>query len=242
MTSRILALRRGKNGDVQSFSAARPANPGTAALLRSTLGGGLTPAVRAQILADPGNVTQFAGIFGETAAYLTRPVLTQEVADNTFWFVGNVTDTIGEPCPAKLGMPEFTSHIVTLVRRGDAIALGLAIHPAAPDTLEGRRARGAAAVASLERLNFPMPDNPADDDFPVVAALPAFFPIVGGEVPTFSVWTMPSLSVILPSPLRSGAKAGCTSLVTTTGGLLRKEDRSSTCPSLTSRMVLRTLS
>jgi hypothetical protein len=182
MTSRILALRRGKNGDVQSFSAARPVNPGTAALLRSTLGGSLTPAVRAQILADPGNVTQFAGIFGETAAYLTRPVVTLEVADNTFWFVGNVTDTIGEPCPAKLGMPEFASHIVTLVRRGDAIALGLAIHPAAPDTLEGPRVRGAAAVASLERLNFPMPDNPADDDFPVVAALPAFYPIPGGEV------------------------------------------------------------
>ena len=138
MTSHIIALRRGKAGPVQSFSAARPANLGASTHLRGTLSGDLIPTIRSQILADPGNVHQFAGVFGESAGYFTPPVLVLDSA-GTHWFVGSFTDTIGEPHPAMVGVPEFTSFFTTIVRRADALALGLAIHPAAPDTLEGRR-------------------------------------------------------------------------------------------------------
>ena len=180
MNAHAVALRRGKAGPVQSFSTARLANPGANAQLRGTLCGDLSPAIRSQILADPGNVHQFAGVFGESVGYFTRPVLALDAA-GTHWFVGSFTDTIGEPHPAKVGVPEFTSFFTTIVRRADALALGLAIHPAAPDTLEGRRNGGVALAASMDRLNFPMPDNPVDGDFPVVVALPAFFPMEAGK-------------------------------------------------------------
>lgn len=178
MTSHAIALRRGKAGPVQSFSAARPVNARANDLLRSTLGGGVTPVFRSQILADPGNVHQFAGVCGPSVGYLTRPVLVPDGA--THCFVGNFTDTIGEPHPAKVGMPEFTSFFTTLVRRADALELGLATHPLAPDTLEGRRVLGLAFVGNLERLNFPMPENPVDGDYPLVVALPTFLPIEAG--------------------------------------------------------------
>lgn len=180
MSSRILALRRGKTGEVQSFSQARPFDPAVVDLVQSTVSLGINPALRTQVLSDPANVHQFACAFGDTFGFFTRPAI---VAGDggAMIVVGNFTDTLGEPLPAWVPLAEFQGHFTTLVRRGDAQTFGLPTHPAMPDTVEGRLHNGRAYAATLERLNFAMPENPVEGDHPVIVGLPTFLPIGPGQ-------------------------------------------------------------
>jgi hypothetical protein len=182
MSTRILSLRRGKNGDVQSFSRARPPHPGTVSMIQSTICPGINDAHRLQIWSDPGNVYQFACVYGDMFGFFTRPVLVPGgvEGDASMLAVGSFTDTIGEPLPCSVKSDDFYGHFTTLVRREDAHAFGLAIHPTTPDTIEGPSAHGRAFAATMERLGFPLPDNPGDGDYPVIAALPCFLPIGPG--------------------------------------------------------------
>ena len=131
MSARVLALRRGKTGDTQNFSRARPADPAIVNLVQSTLGPAVNPAFRQQVLNDPGNVQQFACVFGDTLGFFTRPVIVpvpggraEEVA-----VVGSFTDTIGEAFICSTTLEEFQGNFTTLVRREDAETYSLATHP-----------------------------------------------------------------------------------------------------------------
>lgn len=181
MTTRLHSLRRGKTGDVQSFSKARPADNAITGLIKSTLGG-VNPTLRTQVLSDPGNVCQFACVFGDCIGFYTRPILVADpVVPGGLMVLGNFTDTIGEPLPLAVTVQEFQGHFTTLVPLGDAELFDLAIHEMRPDVVEGPTARGNRLAATMERLNFPMPDNPAGGDYPVVVALPRFLPIGPGQ-------------------------------------------------------------
>jgi hypothetical protein len=174
--SRILALRRGKTGDVQSFSRARAPDPAKLALIEGTLRPAANGTLRLHILSDPCNVHQFACSFGGAVGFLTRPTIV--VSNGNYVVTGNFTDTIGEPFPCSIPIEEFEGHFTTLVRRRDAERYGFAIHHVAPDTVKGA---ARTVTASMERLNFPMPDEPEDGDRPVIAALPLFLPIGPGQ-------------------------------------------------------------
>jgi hypothetical protein len=189
MTSRQLSLRRGKTGDVQKFSASRLSAAADIRLLEETLGSGINNSRRHQILSDPNNVQQFACLWGESIGFLTRPVITTSASGDTV-VLGNFTDTIGEPLPVTVPLAAFQGTFTTLVRRGDATAFNLAVHPTSPDTvggpprpLPGAGRRAAAPTepteATLERLNFALAggENPTDEDHPVIAALPLFLPV-----------------------------------------------------------------
>jgi hypothetical protein len=180
MSSRLLALRRGKTGDTQRFSQSRPFNHDQAALVQTTVGPGLSFPVRSQVLMDPGTVQQFACILGGVFGFFTRPKFVPAPDGTGTLVVGNFTDTIGEPVPYSVTMNDFTGSFTTLVRRGDAETFGLATHPVNPDTVSGPAVRGRASGASLERLEFPMPDAPEPGDHPVIVALPNFLPIGPG--------------------------------------------------------------
>jgi hypothetical protein len=180
MSSRLLSLRRGKTGDVQSFSRARPADPAMVALIQSTFGPGINDVLRMQILSDPANVHQFACTFGDTFGFFTRPTVVN-APNGDMIVVGSFTDTIGEPVPCYVPLDEFQGHYTTLVRREDSVTFNLAIHPSTPDTVEGPTIRGAAEMATMARLNFHLPDNPGDGDYPVIAALPLFLPVGPGQ-------------------------------------------------------------
>jgi hypothetical protein len=222
--SRILALRRGKAGDVQSFSKARAPDPAKVALIEGTLRPATDGTLRIHVLSDTANVHQFACSFGDVVGYLTRPTIV--LSEGIYVVTGNFTDTIGEPFPCSIPIEEFEGHFTTLVRRSDAEKYGFAIHPKAPDTVKGA-ARNVAA--SMERLNFVMPDEPEDGDRPVIAALPLFLPVGPGQTfphllatadpqsfrdtfPLFEVWRQgiayakthnASLSVTVGGPLFS---------------------------------------
>jgi hypothetical protein len=172
----ILALRRGKTGDVQSFSRARAPDPAKLALIKGTLHPAANGTLRLHILSDPCNVHQFACSFGGAIGFLTRPTIV--VADGNYVVTGNFTDTIGEPFPCSIPIEEFKGHFTTLIRRRDAEKYGFAIHPVAPDTMKGA---ARTIAASMERLNFPMPDEPEDGDRLVIAALPLFHPVGPGQ-------------------------------------------------------------
>jgi hypothetical protein len=91
----------------------------------------------------------------------------------------------------------------------------------------------ARAAATLERLNFPMPDDPEAGDYPVIAALPTFLPVApgltfphllpAGDPSTFRP-TFPLFEVWRQGVTYAKANNGCHS-VTVGGGLFH-------CPSL----------
>jgi hypothetical protein len=196
MTTRIIALRRGKTGDIQSFSLARPANPTVTDVLSTTLGG-VNQAFRTQVLGDPANVHQFACVFGDSLGLFTRPTVIPN-GTGGFNVLGNFTDTLGEPCPLLVTLAEFQGHFTTLVRKEDAQAFGLATHPTGPDTVEGPTIAGRRLEATLGRLNFPVPEFPDEGELPVIAALPNFLPIGPGQ-------TFPHLlSIMDPTSFRDG--------------------------------------
>lgn len=151
-------------------------------MVQSTLGPAANPAFRQQVLNDPGNVQQFACVFGDTLGFFTRPAIVPVPGGNGegVAVVGSFTDTIGEAFICSTTLEEFQGNFTTLVRREDAATYSLATHPVEPDTVEGRAVRGIAMAASLERLNFGMPDPPELGDYPVIVALPCFLPVGPG--------------------------------------------------------------
>ena len=186
MTSRQLALNRGKTGDVQRFSLARPADPARCQLLQETLAENIHAERRNQILNDPTNCFQYACRWGDSIGFLTRPTLvTLPGAGGNTVVHGNFTDTIGQAFPVSIPLTEFRGSFTTLVRREDALQLNLSVHPKEPATIVGPRdgiTRSAELIeASLERLNFDMPEEPGDGDYPVIAALPCFLPVGPGQ-------------------------------------------------------------
>ena len=186
MTSRVLALNRGKTGDVHRFSLARPADPQRCLLLRETLREGIHTERRNQILNDPTNCFQYACRWGDSVGFLTRPTLvcSPDGGADTI-VVASFTDTIGQAFPVTIPLSDFRGSFTTLVRREDAQQLNLSIHPTEPATIPGPRdgiTRTAELVdASLDRLQFEMPEEPGDGDYPVIVALPCFLPIGPGQ-------------------------------------------------------------
>jgi hypothetical protein len=181
MSARIIALRRGKTGDNQSFSKARARDPAIIVLVQSVLRPETADSMRAHVLSDPANVHQFACAFGDAFGFFSRPTLDTN-SDRVVVAVGNFTDTIGEPFPVSIPILDFEGHFTTLIRRRDAETYGFATHPLSPDTVRGRAAGNrSSAAASMERLNFPLPDEADDGDLPVIAALPIFLPVAPGE-------------------------------------------------------------
>jgi len=192
MTTRVISLRRGKNGDTQAFSLARPADSSAVTLLEETLGPAINSSRRHQILGDSSNVYQFACLWGTSVGYLTRPTIVTGVNGEAV-VTGNFTDAIGEPYPVAIPLEAFQSYVTTLIRQGDATTFQLAVHPTTPDVVAGpplvipvadRRGRlpePEVVEGTLERLGFPMPDNPGADDHPVIAAIPLFLPVGPGQ-------------------------------------------------------------
>ena len=106
MSARDLALRLGKTGPNQSFSAARPPNQEVSAILVRTLQPGMNNNHRQQALADPSNVFQFACVWSSCVGFFTRPrIVHQDGADPLV--VGHFTDTIGQPFPVAFSVEDF---------------------------------------------------------------------------------------------------------------------------------------
>jgi hypothetical protein len=191
MTSRQLSVTRGRNGTVKRFSRVRVPVPATTRLLLNTLEADINNRLRDQILSDPTYVYQFACHWGDNVGYLTRPMVSQDETTGNAQVTGSFSDTIGQCYPVTVSLDTFQGHFTTLVRRGDAEALSLSIHPTSPDTIEGpapaeaRETRGSSTSArrveaTLDRLHFPIPDESTDADRPVIVALPLFLPIAPG--------------------------------------------------------------
>ena len=228
MTTRVLALRRGKNGDTQKFSLARPPSAPGITLLEETLGPGINISRRHQILGDSSNVHQFACLWGTSLGFLTRPTIVT-VGNGDTLVIGNFTDSIGEPYPVSIPLEIFQGTFTTLVRHGDATAFHLAIHPSTPDVVPGpptnalgnrRGADPEPVEATLERLGFPLAENPTAEDRPVIAALPMLLPIGPGQTfPHLTLWLSPTpLATVILSPCsKSGEMVLLTSLTTIKG-------------------------
>ena len=194
MTTRVRTIQRGKVVPNQRFSAVRPIRDATFRTLLDVLSPTVNAQRRTQILGDPTYCHQFAYVWGRAVGFVTRPRITDH--DGNVIVVGNFTDTIGEPCPISLPLGVFQGFFTTLVRKGDAEALRLTIHPMAPDTIPGPpldpaqggpadalRSNQAAPVpveASMERLGFTIPENSTDADIPVIVALPMALPLSPG--------------------------------------------------------------
>ena len=183
MSTRQLSVRRGKTGDVQRFSLARPFSPSTAQLLRETLSEDINEQRRSQILNDPTVCFQYACRWAGSVGFLTRPVFVTPPDGGDTVVLGSFSDTLGFSVPVTIPVTDFEGFFTTLVPRGDAEAMGLSIHPVAPDVVPGPppRRNFEPVEGSMDRLNFPMPDEPEDAHRPVIAALPCFLPIGPGQ-------------------------------------------------------------
>lgn len=183
--SRLATISRGRCAENQRFSAVQPYSADVAQVLIEAVGPTANGPRRDQILGDPTVVSQFVMAWDTNLGFLTRPRI---ITDGTF-VIGNFTDTLGEPHPVSMTSEFFRGAFTTLVRRADAEALGLAIHPTTPDTIPGPPPDGAATrgganaplEATLGRLNFTMPDDPAPGDYPVIAAIPNVIPVGPGQ-------------------------------------------------------------
>ena len=97
--------------------------------------------------------------------------------------LGSFSDTIGLSVPVTVPLTDFEGFFTTLVAGGDAEAMDLTIHPTAPDVVPGPppRRNMEPVEASMDRLNFAMPEEPEDLHCPVIAALPCFLLIGPGQ-------------------------------------------------------------
>ena len=183
MSTRQLSIRRGKTGDVQRFSLARPFSAATAQLLRETLSEDANEQRRSQILNDPTLCFQFACRWGGSVGLFTRPTIVTPEGGGDPLVLGSFSDTLGLSVPVSVPLVDFEGYFTTLVPRGDAEALGLSIHPTAPDVVPGPppRRNMDPIEASMDRLNFPMPEDPQDEHRPVITALPCFLPVGPGQ-------------------------------------------------------------
>jgi hypothetical protein len=94
MNAHTLALWRGKNGDVQSFSLTRPFDPAVAGVIQDTIGTGVNSDYCLQVLSDPGNVHQIACSFLGVFGFLTQPTITTN-ASGAVVVIGSFTDKLG---------------------------------------------------------------------------------------------------------------------------------------------------
>jgi hypothetical protein len=74
MSTRQLAINRGKIGPVQKFSMSFTPDAGAQEALLALLGPEVSPARRVEYLADPSRVSQFACPWGAQVGFFTRPV------------------------------------------------------------------------------------------------------------------------------------------------------------------------
>ena len=186
LSARVLALNRGKTGEVQRFSAARRPDPGSANLILEALEETTNPQRRNQILNDPQNCFQYACRWGDSVGMLTRPMIVTTGGDNpTTVVLGSFSDTIGQSFPVSVRLADFQGFFTTLVRKADAEQLRLSTHPVDPGTVpgppEGITRHAPLVEASMDRLGYQLPDEPNQGDFPVIAALPCFLPIGPGQ-------------------------------------------------------------
>ena len=157
-------------------------NAAAQALLLDTLQHDVPFPRRWQFWSDPSRVSQFAAVYDHHVGFLTRPQLLA-VPNQDDIAVGSFSDTIGECVPVSVSGESLMSWFTTLVRRADAEALGLEIHPIAPEGVVPPLADPADDVddanATLARLHFgPIVD---DGDRPVIVALPLFLPLPPGQ-------------------------------------------------------------
>ena len=181
MLARTAAINRGKTGAIQNFSLARQPDPSKTALLQSSIGPNFNDQHRTQVRFDSGAVFQCATRYGDTFGFFTRPSIGTD-GDGEPMVCGSFSDAIGQCVPVKVPLDHFNGYFTTLIRRGDALALGLATHPSYPDSVGGPPVtrNGDPTPASLARLGFPQPEEAVDDDRPVVVALPLFLPLPFG--------------------------------------------------------------
>ena len=189
---RASAIARARALADQSVSGNRNPDPALSRIVLEAIQPLTNDERRRQVLADPTMCTQFAIKWGSIVGTLTLPTVREEIRGQPE-VTGNFTDTLGQPAPVTMEVDRFRSYFTTLLPRGEAEALGLAIHSTAPDTLPGGvvPGRGARhqerAEPSLERLQFPMPEDPLPRDHPVIVALPLVLPLGPGQVLTHSM-------------------------------------------------------
>ena len=185
MALQLSNLQRGKTGPTQRFSLARSRDPTAVRSILDTFTTTISPHRRTQILFDSNLVSQFVCVMGDSVGYLTKPFIVDQ-DDGESLVLASFSDNIGQPFPVSIPLELFLSHFSTLVRRGDAATFSFPTHPAEPDevgppTVRALRNAPEAVEASLERLNFPMGEEPTEEDRPVIAALPQFLPIPPGH-------------------------------------------------------------
>ena len=186
LTARQAALARGKSAPNQTISGNRAPNPSACQVIVDALRHETSVERRTHVLNDPTMCGQFAVKWGSAIGTLSHPTVV-EPALGTARVTGSYTDTIGRPYPIQLTVDAFRGYFTTLVPRNDAEAFHLAMHSILPETIPGRAAEGRGARhqerpdPTLERLNFPMPDDPTPGDRPVIVALPVALPLGPGQ-------------------------------------------------------------
>ena len=196
--SRQLALRLGRDGPTQKFSASTHERSAITTEVLGSIRADTDPAVRAQTLLDPTKCFQFACLWGTHVDTLTRPEIVQN-HPNPAVVLGSYSDQIGCAVPVSVQVDDFRGFFTTLVTAGDADLFQFTRHHASPDLLRGPPAppvvnldseeqgepglaeEPAPQPATLARLRFPMPENPTPADLPVIVALPCFLPIAPGH-------------------------------------------------------------
>ena len=173
--SRQAVIARGRSGPTQRYSGSRPRDDHVSSILQEMLGAAISPARRDRIWCDSQYVSQWACLWQDTVGFLTRPEYVTNSADDRL-VVGSFANTIGQVYSVSVSADAFSSFFTTLIRKDDAVALGLAQHPTAPDTIRGRPTPLATTdgsptdvPASSTRLNFTTSDE--DDLQPVITCL-----------------------------------------------------------------------
>ena len=181
MFSQLSLINLGRSSEVRRVSRSRNPHGPTESKIGETLHGNISSHRRSQILFDPSVVYQFLCVYDGTVGYFTHPVIMDQEGGDPI-VAGSFSDTLGHPVPMTIPLDIFLSRFTTLVRKGDAASFNLPSHPTDPDMIRGAglalRGREIAPVdASLDRLNFPMVEDPAPEDFPIIAALPQVLPV-----------------------------------------------------------------
>ena len=180
---RAAAVQRGRTGPIQRFSKSREPDPVVERLLLDVLDPTIHPSRLLQLMFDRTRVMQFACLFGGGVGFLTCPSVVPSDLDDPV-VVASLSDEIGQAIPVSLNLSDFLSRFTSLVRGEDATALSLFKHPTSPDRIdpvppEALHTR-TALQPTLERLEFPMPDDPQPGDRPVIVVLPSVIPLPPG--------------------------------------------------------------
>ena len=187
LAARNAAITRGKSAPNQTISGNRTPNPSACQVIVDALRPETSNERRTHVLNDPTMCSQFAITWGSAVGTLSHPAVA-EPALGTARVTGSYTDAIGRPHPVQFPVDAFRGYFTTLVSRNDAEAFHLAMHAILPETIPGRPAEGRGARhqdrpdPTLERLNFPMPEDSTPGDRPVIVALPVALPLGPGQV------------------------------------------------------------